>query len=84
MSELRSRRSAAARLGISPDEYEARLAAGEKWCWGCADWHQRERFGLNSNTGDGLQSRCRDSRRRARRDADDAHNRHLLARLLAK
>jgi hypothetical protein len=57
-------RTAARRLGLTDDEYAARVGAGEKWCRACRAWHLREAFPADCSRGDGLDSRCRDARRR--------------------
>lgn len=57
------RRSAATRLGISVEEYSARLERGEKWCGECRDWHPRSEFGRDAKKPDGLRSACRASLR---------------------
>lgn len=66
---LRTRATAAARLGISLADYDRRLAAGEKWCGGCRAWEPRESFASDKSRGDGLMSRCRESRNGAARTA---------------
>lgn len=55
--------SPARRIGCTPAEFAARKAAGEKWCFGCRDWHDRGEFGPNRSTADGLNTACRDYRR---------------------
>ena len=52
---------AAHRIGIDVAEYEARVAAGLKWCSRCKEWHLREAFGIDRSRGDGLAAACRDS-----------------------
>lgn len=54
-------RAAARRLGLTEQDYRARLAAGEKWCGGCRDWHPRDQYATDRSRGDGLKSRCRKS-----------------------
>jgi hypothetical protein len=56
---LRTRATAAARLGISLDEYDERRAAGEKWCGGCRAWQRRDEFGVDNSRGDGLAKWCK-------------------------
>lgn len=64
---LRVRATAAARIGIPLAEYDARRAAGEKWCTGCRTWHPRAHFAMDRSRGDGLTARCRaHTNRRAR------------------
>src|SRR5690349_2233837 len=48
---------AAARLGLSLDEYTAKIADGLKWCITCNDWHPVGAFGRDDSRGDGLASR---------------------------
>lgn len=58
---LRVRATAAARLGLTLVEYDQHLAAGEKWCGGCREWHPRSAFATDRSRGDGLMPRCRES-----------------------
>ena len=60
-------KAAAARLGISLQEYSGRLQRGEKWCLRCPGWHPLSAFGKDSSRGDGFASACRDSRNQAGR-----------------
>jgi len=53
---------AAHRVGIDVAEYEARVAAGLKWCSRCKEWQLREAFGTDRSRGDGLTAACRDGR----------------------
>jgi len=53
----------AQRLGLAVDDYVARRAAGEKWCWRCASWQPLGAWGRNRTTADGLGSMCRDCKR---------------------
>ncbi len=52
-------RTAAARLGMGVEEWRARRAAGEKWCYRCRTWHPRAAFTTNRSKSDGLSDRCR-------------------------
>ncbi len=54
---------AARKHGMTLDEYRATLGAGLKWCFGCQNWHDRDKFGPNRSTNDGLNAACRDYRR---------------------
>jgi hypothetical protein len=56
-------RTAAAKLGLSVEEYQAHVDNGEKWCTRCKDWHPRGSFQRDRTRGDGLNSRCVISRR---------------------
>lgn len=51
-------RAAARRLGITPEEYEAHVAAGEKWCSYHKRWEPLRAFGLDANTASGIAYRC--------------------------
>lgn len=62
-------KGAARRLGLTQEEYEARIAAGEKWCTRCKAWHPREAFGRDSTRGDGLTATCVAARNNAARAA---------------
>lgn len=59
----KNRAANAMKMGISLAEYEAHRVAGEKWCTYCKAWHQRAEFGSNRASYDGLEARCRVSRR---------------------
>jgi 5-methylcytosine-specific restriction endonuclease McrA len=56
------RKVAAKRLGLSLEQYNARIAAGEKWCGRCRAWHPVAAFSADSSRGDGLASICPASR----------------------
>ncbi len=59
---------AAARVGLTLEDYQARKDAGEKWCGGCRTWHGRAEFDVDRSRSDGLKSTCRmfvNSKRRA-------------------
>ncbi len=58
-------KTAAARVGLTLAEYEARIANGEKWCTGCKAWLPRGSFVADLSRGDGLKARCRDCDTRA-------------------
>lgn len=59
----------AAQLGMSIDEYMAKCASGEKFCWRCQAWHPRTDFNRDSSRTDGLDTSCRESRNKAMRDS---------------
>lgn len=59
--------AAARRLGISSADYAQRVVAGEKWCVGCKDWHDIERFGSDSSRSDGRAAICQEVRARMSR-----------------
>lgn len=49
---------AAARTGLSLEDYQARVANGEKWCTGCKSWHPKSEFKIDRSRYDGLASKC--------------------------
>lgn len=49
---------AAHRVGLRLDEYQARVASGQKWCTRCKCWHATDEFGRDRSRGDGLDSHC--------------------------
>ncbi len=49
----------ALKLGISVEEYERHVAAGEKWCRACREWQDRSLFYVRRSRPDGLDSLCR-------------------------
>jgi hypothetical protein len=51
------------RLGISPEEYKQKKAAGLKHCSRCHDWHPTSWFGSDISTADRLSTRCSVRRR---------------------
>jgi 5-methylcytosine-specific restriction endonuclease McrA len=53
----------AARLGISLEDYQGRLVAGEKWCMRCDRWRPLGDFGADRSRGDGRASTCHECRR---------------------
>lgn len=61
-SALGVRKVHAARMGITLDEYDARVAAGKKRCTRCKAWHPRSAFGADRSRSDGLDASCRTSR----------------------
>lgn len=78
------RKTAAKRIGISLEEYVARIASGEKWCTFCKAWHPRTIFGVDKSRGDGLSASCRGranrhpppSREERRARANEAYRRY--------
>lgn len=77
------RKSHAAQLGIPLSEYDARIAAGQKWCWHCRCWCDRADFGPNRSNADGLQPMCGECRRAYSRACGHKHQRAYRARLAA-
>lgn len=53
-------KTAARRSGLTPEEYEARRAAGLKRCVACREWRSIERFGNDATRGDGRSATCLD------------------------
>lgn len=51
-------KAAAARLGISLEEYLTKLDAGLKWCTKCKGWKQITEFAKDKSRGDGLKASC--------------------------
>lgn len=51
-------KQAAARIGVSPEEYERRGAAGEKWCGGHRCWHSVADFAADRSRASGLTASC--------------------------
>lgn len=74
-------RIGATQLGITLDEYRARVKDGDKWCFGCRSWRPRGAFQQRTSAADGLNNECRDCvnpRARAimaRRRREAAHGR---------
>lgn len=50
------------RAGVSLDEYDRLLDAGQKWCGRCRTFHPRAEFGADRSRGDGLAPACRTSK----------------------
>ena len=40
-------KTAAARIGVTTEEYLSRIALGEKWCTRCKAWHSRQIFHID-------------------------------------
>ena len=54
---------AAMQLGMDVADYVARRERGERWCWGCVEWHPASEFGRNRTRPGGYASSCRRYRR---------------------
>lgn len=80
---LRVRATAAARVGITLAEYDAKRAAGEKWCTACKAWHDRAAFGVDRSRSDGLSAKCLASRVVAMRGPGAQERRIMKAQGLA-
>lgn len=50
---------AARRVGVTVEEYTAKVAAGQKWCTRCRAWRLRSEFVADRSRGDGLAASCR-------------------------
>ena len=73
---------AAGRVGLSLEAYEAKVAAGLKWCTACKAWHSRKAFVRDRTRGDGLKATClvADRRRpRGYRDPEKEEARRKVA-----
>lgn len=51
-------KTAATRIGITVQEYEAHRASGLKWCMKCSAWRPVANFAKDRSRGDGLKSTC--------------------------
>ena len=49
---------AASKIGVTLEDYRAKLAAGLKWCTGCKTWHNAEAFGVDLSRGDQRSAKC--------------------------
>lgn len=52
---------AAAKAGVSLEEYQHQVASGNKWCGACRSWHPRDAFSADRSRSDGLAAYCSDS-----------------------
>ena len=52
----------ARRLGMTLQQYQQRVASGEKHCSNCQRWHKQSAFGSDRSRGDGLEMSCKESR----------------------
>lgn len=57
-SAIGCRKVAAAKAGMSLEDYIARVEAGQKWCTGHKEWHARDAFGADASRADGLAAQC--------------------------
>lgn len=53
-------KAAAAKLGITFDDYIGRIEQGQKNCIDCRQWKDRGEFGIDSTRWDGAASKCRE------------------------
>lgn len=51
-------KTAASRVGITVEEYQALRAQGLKWCTPCREWKALEQFAKDKSRGDGRSSKC--------------------------
>ena len=74
---------AASRVGVTIEEYQARVNAGEKYCHACRGWHPRFEFPIDRSRGDGLSAVCRSARAKDHKDQyipkPRQHGRRLVA-----
>lgn len=52
-------RGHATRLGMTVEQYQARVASGQRWCCGCKEWHGGSRFTTDNTRSDGKARMCR-------------------------
>ena len=50
---------AASKIGCSVEEWEARIKAGELWCYCCRQWHPQGNFGIDRSRSRGFASACK-------------------------
>lgn len=62
-SLIGTQKAAAARLGLTLEQYQERLTEGEKWCTGCKAWHPVEAFPKDRHRADGRRATCREHTR---------------------
>lgn len=62
-SSVGALRTAARRVGLTVEEYEARRAAGLKRCIACREWRSVECFEADASRGDGRTATCSPCRR---------------------
>jgi 5-methylcytosine-specific restriction endonuclease McrA len=76
----RFRAAAASRIGVTLDEYDAKLTAGLKWCTGCKAWQSRSTFTKDRTRWDGLKSTCSNYPTRKTAGPSKAERRQRAAR----
>jgi hypothetical protein len=59
--------AAAARLGLTAEQYAAHLAGGKRWCTPCGGWHPTDDFDEDKTRRTGYAKRCRRSKQRVPR-----------------
>lgn len=60
--QYHARKQSATRIGISLEEYEARIASNQKWCGKCRTWKHLTLFDKDKNRASGYSSRCKECR----------------------
>jgi hypothetical protein len=63
LTKLGGVKIAAAKLGISTEQYQKNVKSGLKWCFSCQTWLKVSLFNQNKNARDGKDNRCRSCRR---------------------
>jgi hypothetical protein len=81
----------AARLGLTAEQYAAKLAAGLRWCTGCKKWEREGLFGRDRSRPSGYSTRCKaasalleTTRQRQRRERQRAKRASLAEAVLAE
>lgn len=44
--------------GLTPEEYQANIESGLKWCFHCKQWRPRGSFAMDRSRADGLRAKC--------------------------
>lgn len=52
-------KSAAKKIGITPQEWKRKVRNNEAWCYCCKSWVSRGMFGVDKSRGNGLASSCK-------------------------
>ncbi|MEG5063157.1 hypothetical protein QUB33_05985 [Microcoleus sp. B3-A4] len=63
LNKVGGQKIAAAKIGISVEEYQRNLKSGLKWCFSCKSWLKLNLFNESKNARDGKDNRCRSCRR---------------------
>lgn len=59
---LHHQKSAATNLGLSLEDYQRHVTAGEKWCSACKKWQPLTDFGVDKTRGLGRMAQCREAK----------------------
>ncbi|MEG4497006.1 hypothetical protein QUB05_07345 [Microcoleus sp. F10-C6] len=62
LTKLGGVKIAAAKLGISAEQYQQNVKSGLKWCFSCQTWVQVRLFNQDASSRDGKDNRCRSCR----------------------